>query len=87
VGRHSFLNLNAKEGGGKMGGSTYKIVELVGTSDVSWEDAAKTAVETAGESLKDLRVGEVTKLDLVITNGKVTSYRSRVNVSFKYQKD
>jgi flavin-binding protein dodecin len=70
-----------------MGGSTYKIIELVGTSDVSWEDAAKTAVETAGESLKDLRVAEITKLDLVVTNGKVTSYRARVDVSFKYQKD
>ncbi|MBW1680724.1 MAG: dodecin domain-containing protein [Deltaproteobacteria bacterium] len=67
-------------------GSTYKIIELVGTSDDSWEEAAKTAVETAGESLKDLRIAEITKLDLVITNAKVTSYRARVNVSFKYQK-
>jgi flavin-binding protein dodecin len=67
-----------------MAGSTYKIIELVGTSDQSWEDAAKTAVETASESLKDLRIGEVTKLDLTIENGKVTSYRARVNVSFKY---
>jgi flavin-binding protein dodecin len=69
-----------------MSGSTYKIVELVGTSDTSWEDAARTAVETAGESLKDLRIAEITKLDMIITNGKVTSYRARVNVSFKYQK-
>lgn len=69
-----------------MAGSTYKVIELVGTSDTSWEDAAKTAVETAGESLKDLRIAEVNKLDMVITNGKVTSYRARVNVSFKYQK-
>jgi dodecin len=69
-----------------MSGSTYKIVELVGTSDASWEDAATTAVETAGESLKDLRIAEVTKLDMIITNGKVTSYRARVNLSFKYQK-
>lgn len=67
-----------------MAGSTYKIIELVGTSDQSWEEAAKTAVETASESLKDLRIGEVTKLDLTIENGKVTSYRARVNVSFKY---
>ena len=69
-----------------MAGSTYKIIELVGTSDISWEDAARTAVETAGETLKDLRIAEITKLDMIITNGKVTSYRARVSVSFKYQK-
>jgi len=69
-----------------MAGSTYKIVELVGTSEKSWEDAAKTAVETAGESLKDLRVAEVTKLDMTVEKGKVNSYRTRVNVSFKYLK-
>jgi flavin-binding protein dodecin len=69
-----------------MAGSTYKVIELVGTSDTSWEDAARTAVETAGESLKDLRIAEVNKLDMVITNGKVTSFRARVDVSFKYQK-
>ena len=69
-----------------MAGSTYKIIELVGTSDTSWEEAAKTAVETAGESLKDLRIAEVTKLDLTIENGKVVAYRARVNVSFKYVK-
>ena len=70
-----------------MAGSTYKIIELVGTSDQSWEDAARQAVETAGESLKDLRIAEVTKLDLTIENGKVTAYRARVNVSFKYVRD
>ena len=70
-----------------MAGSTYKIIELVGTSDVSWEDAAKGAVETAGESLRDLRVAEITKLDLTIENGKVTFYRARINVSFKYLKE
>jgi flavin-binding protein dodecin len=69
-----------------MAGSTYKIIELVGTSDTSWEEAAKTAVETAGETVKDLRVAEVTKMDLTIENGKVKSYRARINVSFKYQK-
>ena len=69
-----------------MAGSTYKIIELVGTSDTSWEEAAKTAVETAGESLKDLRIAEVTKLDVTIENGKLTSYRARINVSFKYAK-
>ena len=69
-----------------MAGSTYKIIELVGTSDQSWEEAARTAVETASESLKDLRVAEVTKLDLTIESGKVTAYRARINVSFKYVK-
>jgi flavin-binding protein dodecin len=69
-----------------MAGSTYKIIELVGTSDTSWEEAAKLAVETAGESLKDLRIAEITKLDVTIENGQVKSYRARINVSFKYQK-
>ncbi|NLA75647.1 MAG: dodecin domain-containing protein [Deltaproteobacteria bacterium] len=69
-----------------MAGSTYKIIELVGTSDKSWEDAAKTAIETAGESLKDLRIAEVTKLDLTVEDGKVKSFRARLNLSFKYQK-
>ena len=69
-----------------MAGSTYKIIELVETSDTSWEDAATTAVETAGESLRDLRIAEITKLDMIITNAKVTSYRARVSVSFKYKK-
>lgn len=70
-----------------MAGSTYKIIELVGTSDVSWEEAAKTAVETAGSSLRDLRVAEVIKLDLTMENGKVVSYRARINLSFKYVKE
>ncbi len=69
-----------------MAGSTYKIIELVGTSDSSWEEAAKTAIETAGESLKDLRIAEVTTLDMTVENGKVSSFRARLNVSFKYQK-
>lgn len=69
-----------------MAGSTYKIIELVGTSDKSWEEAAKTAVETAGGSLKDLRVAEITKMDMTIEKGKVKDFRARVNVSFKYQK-
>ncbi len=70
-----------------MAGSTYKIIELVGTSDSSWEEAVKTAVETAGESLRDLRIAEITKLDVTIENGKVTSYRARINVSFKYYQE
>ena len=64
--------------------SVYKIIEVVGTSDISWEEAVKKAVETAAESLEDLRIAEVTKLDAVITNGKVTAFRARVNMSFKY---
>ncbi|MGD9634440.1 MAG: dodecin family protein [Pirellulales bacterium] len=63
--------------------SVYKVIELVGTSEVSWDDAARNAVETAGGKLKDLRIAEVTKLDLKIENGKIV-YRTRVNLSFKY---
>ena len=70
-----------------MSGSTYKIIELVGTSDQSWEEAAKIAVETAGVSLKDLRVAEINKLDMSIENGKIKNYRARVSVSFKYTKE
>jgi flavin-binding protein dodecin len=69
-----------------MAGSTYKIIELVGTSDKSWEEAARTAIQTASESLKELRVAEITRLDVTIENGKITAYRARVNVSFKYMK-
>jgi len=67
-----------------MANSTYKIIELVGTSTKSWEDAAKGAVETAAKSVKELRVAEVTKMDMTIENGKVTGYRARITVSFKY---
>lgn len=67
-----------------MTGSTYKIIDLVGTSENSWEEAARTAVETAGVTLRELRIAEVRKLDMVITNGKVTAYRARVTLSFKY---
>ena len=67
-----------------MAGSTYKIIELVGTSDTSWEEAAKNAVNKAGESLRDLRIAEVLKLDMKVENNKVVAYRARVNVSFKY---
>jgi flavin-binding protein dodecin len=65
--------------------STYKIIEVVGVSDVSWEDAAKAAVETASKSLRDLRIAEVTKLDMRIENGKVAAFRARVSLSFKYE--
>ena len=69
-----------------MAGSTYKIIELVGTSDKSWEEAASNAVKTASESLKELRIAEITRLDVTIENGKITAYRARLNVSFKYMK-
>ena len=67
-----------------MGESVYTVIELVGSSDVSWEDAAKRAVETAGASLKDLRIAEITKLDMRIEDGKVSAYRAKVSLSFKY---
>jgi flavin-binding protein dodecin len=66
-----------------MSDSTYKIIELVGTSDSSWEDAARNAVETASATLDDVRVAEVTKLDMRVEDGKVVAYRARVGVSFK----
>lgn len=66
-----------------MPNSTYKIIELVGTSEMSWEDAAKIAVETAGNTLEDLRVAEVTRLDMTVEHGKIKLYRARLNVSFK----
>ena len=65
--------------------SVYKVVELVGSSNVSWEEAARTAIETAGKSLKNLRVAEINKLDLKVEDGKVVAYRARVNLSFKYE--
>lgn len=70
-----------------MSDSVYKVIELVGTSIKGWEDAARNAVETAGESLKDLRIAEITKLDMRVEDGKVTAYRARVSLSFKYDKN
>jgi dodecin len=70
-----------------MTNSVYKVIELVGASPVSWEEAAKNAVETAGQSLRELRVAEVEKLDMKVENGKVTAFRARVTVSFKYGSD
>jgi flavin-binding protein dodecin len=64
--------------------SVYRVTEIVGTSRNSWEDAARNAVQTAARTLRDLRVAEVTKTDLVIENGKVVAYRARVSLSFKY---
>ena len=64
--------------------SVYKVIELVGTSAESWEKAATNAVETAAKSLKDLRIAEITQLDLQIEDGKVRAYRAKVKLSFKY---
>jgi flavin-binding protein dodecin len=77
-------NIMAKKGGSA--DSVYKVVELVGTSSKSWEDAATNAVETAAGSLRDLRVAEIVKLDMTVENSKVRAYRARVLVSFKYGK-
>ena len=65
--------------------STYKVIELVGTSTDSWEKAAAAAIERASHSVRDLRIAEVVKLDLVIENGKVSAYRAKISVSFKYE--
>ena len=62
----------------------YRVTEIIGTSPVSWEEAAKSAIETAATSLRDLRVAEVSKLDMKIESGKVVAYRARVSLSFKY---
>jgi flavin-binding protein dodecin len=67
--------------------SVYKVIELVGTSPESWEFAARNAIEAAGQSLRDLRIAEVGKLDMKVENGKVTAYRARVKLSFKYGSD
>lgn len=68
-----------------MSDSIYRVTEVIGTSPDSWEDAARNAVETAAKTLRDLRVGEIVKLDVTIEDGQVTHYRARVNISFKYE--
>jgi dodecin len=68
-----------------MADSVYKVIELVGTSTTSWEDAAKAAVDRAGKSLRDLRVAEVVELDMQMDKGKVEAYRAKIKVSFKYE--
>jgi len=65
--------------------SVYRIVDVVGVSETSWEEAGRNAVETAAESLRDLRVAEVTKMDMRVENGKVAAFRTRVSLSFKYE--
>jgi len=69
----------------KNGDGIYKIVEVVGTSKKSWEDAASNAVATAAKTLRDLRIAEITKLDMKVADGKVSAYRARVSLSFKYE--
>ncbi len=80
-----FSGQTEREGGVFME-SVYKVIELVGTSTESWEKAAMAAVERASESLRDLRVAEVVTLDMHMENGKVSAYRAKVKVSFKYEK-
>lgn len=65
--------------------SVYKMIEIIGTSKTSWEDAARVAIETAGESLRDLRVAEITKLDVRLDDGEIVEYRARVMISFKFE--
>jgi flavin-binding protein dodecin len=65
--------------------SVYRIVDVVGVSEKSWEDAGRSAIETAANSLRHLRVAEVTKMDMKVENGKVTAFRTRVALSFKYE--
>jgi hypothetical protein len=68
-----------------MAESVYKVIELVGTSTESWEKAATAAINRAGQTLRDLRVAEVSQLDMTLENGKVQTYRTKVKVSFKYE--
>jgi len=69
-----------------MSDSVYKIIELVGTSEASWEEAAKNAVETASKTLKNLRIAEISSLDMKTENGRIAAYRARVKLSFKYER-
>ena len=69
----------------KGGEGVYKIVEVIGSSSTSWEDAARSAVKTASKSLRDLRIAEITKLDVKIEGGKITAFRVRLSLSFKYE--
>jgi flavin-binding protein dodecin len=68
----------------KEGNAVYRVTEVIGTSSTSWEEAAKNAVKTASKSLRDLRIAEVTKLDVKVEDGKVTQFRARLSLSFKY---
>lgn len=66
-------------------GAVYRVVDVIGTSATSWEDAARNAVLTASESLRDLRIAEVVKLDVKVEDGKITAFRARLGLSFKYE--
>ena len=68
-----------------MADSVYKIIEIVGTSPASWEKAATAAVERASQTLRDLRIAEVSEQDIIITDGKIEAYRVRLKISFKYE--
>jgi flavin-binding protein dodecin len=68
-----------------MAESVYKVIQLIGTSETSWEEAARNAVQTASHTLKNLRIAEVEQLDMKIENGKVAAYRVKVSLSFKYE--
>lgn len=70
-----------------MSDSVYKVIEVIGTSPTSWEDAARAAVEKAGSHVQDLRVAEIVKLDMKIEDNKVTAYRAKVSLSFKYHEE
>jgi flavin-binding protein dodecin len=69
----------------KADSGVYRVTEVIGTSAVSWEDAARSAIKAASKSLRDLRIAEVSKLDMKVENGEVVAYRARVSLSFKYE--
>ena len=71
--------------GKKNGGGVYRVVDVIGLSKISWEDAARNAVNTASKSLRDLRIAEVVKMDIKVDDGKVTAFRTRLALSFKYE--
>ena len=77
--------MEAELAAASMVGRTGKVTEVIGTSPVSWEDAAKNAVATASKTLRDLRIAEVSRLDMSVENGKVVAFRARVQLSFKYE--
>ena len=79
------VDIQRVKGGTVMSDSIYKVIEVVGTSEVSWDDAAKKAVERASKSLEDLRIAEVTAQDLKVEDGKVVAYRTKVSLSFKFR--
>jgi flavin-binding protein dodecin len=95
AGEHSGLcsrredELNEPRGGEAMakknGDGVYRVIDVIGTSKTSWEEAAKNAVETASKSLRDIRIAEVAKMDVRVDNGKVVAYRTRLQLSFKYE--